>query len=100
MKNYWTDKKSNLSLGTLKSFLIVKHNFTSMDCMEFHGFIANKPAYLKKVNFQTTLNITFISITIEFYYHILMHFDIFSLQIQIPAGEKYGIAQSSHAKNK
>lgn len=49
MKNYWTDKKSNLSLGTLKSWLIVKDNLT-YDCMQFHEFILSKPDYLKKVS--------------------------------------------------
>lgn len=48
MKNYWTDKKSALTLGTLKSWLMVKNN-SQMECLDFHKFISNKPDYLKKV---------------------------------------------------
>ncbi|XP_055307724.1 uncharacterized protein LOC129571876 [Sitodiplosis mosellana] len=49
MKHYWNDKKSRLSFGTLKSYLIIKNNL-SFDCIQFHEFIASQPDYLQKIS--------------------------------------------------
>lgn len=48
MQYYWTDKKSNLSLGTLKAWLLTKNNL-DFSCVDLHAFIKSKPDILKKV---------------------------------------------------
>lgn len=46
--NIWTDKKSRLSMDTLKNWLEVKFNI-EMSCEEFASFIQTKEDVLKKV---------------------------------------------------
>lgn len=48
IKNYWTDRKSSLSLTTLTSWLLVKHNL-QFSCEEFYEFIKTQPDWLQKV---------------------------------------------------
>lgn len=68
MKNYWSNKKSNLSIGTLKAWLLVKNNL-ALDCKEFHQLISSKPNYLKKVRSLPifTTNLFHIGFTIQFH---------------------------------
>lgn len=44
----WTEEKSQLSIETLKSMVVVKHNF-DFSCVEFFNYIKKKPDLLKAI---------------------------------------------------
>lgn len=78
IKNYWTGNKSNLSLGTIKSWLVVKDNLT-YDCLQFQKFILSKLDYLKKVNQMFRINRFILYIILIDFFTVT---DIFEWQIR------------------
>lgn len=52
VKDYWTDKKSRLSIETLKCWLEAKFNI-DMTCAEFTSFVRKREDVLQKVKLNT-----------------------------------------------
>ena len=49
INNYWTDKKSELSMETLKSWLAIKQN-CKMSCSQFYEFILSKSDLIQQIH--------------------------------------------------
>lgn len=45
---FWNDKKSQITIETVKSWLAVKHNI-SMTCLEFAEYISKQEDILKQI---------------------------------------------------
>lgn len=65
IKKYWTDRKSLLSISTLSSWSILKHNW-SMSCTEFYNFI--------KSQHKCIINVTVLNIFIQECVHFIFRF--------------------------
>ena len=48
MNKIWTADKTQLSVSTLKSLLLLKCNF-KQSCLEFYNFLKSSPELLKKI---------------------------------------------------
>lgn len=86
MQNYWTDRKSNLSLATLKAWLLTKHNL-EFSCVDFHSFITSNPGILTQVSFGNFLG----------FLHFVMSMTLaYDLSFQVQSNDKYGASAKQH----